>query len=538
MRSVSTPGESSRVQRAFVEESYSWNTHALITRAALQNVDIQALQDAVAVVSLSDFVRAAPGDILDVAHWYWDWLESQGGAPVPRERISPPASEADFVRLIQLNPTVGFPHVRLLQPHEVSLDARHDPSRNGPPGSLYVDTASGSQLSVRDVLQTFSDEPDWGMDQDLFVLDGQRYGRAPFGVRTGSSSQGPFHMGFFHENRFLYFVLPALRRSFVEVRCRLFFALAGIAFRQGVDYWGWRFAAWAMHYLQDLTQPYHARAFPLSLRSVARHLFNADIYGGVRGFINDVLKSRHLIFEAFVHFLLNESVKRGTFSELQEALAGSDTDVDSRHGRDTGGRSTSKIPPNPPLLRREHELPLIVRRGSASDPLSLRGGSASDLASSQGEPTLQEQHESSFLAHEAIASYPPFLKGGRGDFPCGRTKLHVPWAEGSLYEALHGRSLAQALRLCSRRAAHLAPRVDRTLAELFGDPSISEAELFLSAEDGARIGSKFHGVIERHPDTFRRFVSLVCQCLDVAGAVTRYAVIAERMENCANERCI
>lgn len=38
--------------------------------------------------------------------------------------------------------------------------------------------------------------------------------------------------------------------------------LARRAFASGHDYWGWRFAGWAMHYVQDLTQPFHASILP------------------------------------------------------------------------------------------------------------------------------------------------------------------------------------------------------------------------------------------------------------------------------------
>ncbi len=119
----------------------------------------------------------------------------------------------------------------------------------------------GETVSPSQVFATFSDEPDWGMDQNLYPIREYGYGPAPFGAETGKSSQAPFHMAFLHENPIVTALVPDLRRSFMEQRIRVSFALARTAFAHRVDYWGWRFAAWAAHYLQDLTQPYHARPF-------------------------------------------------------------------------------------------------------------------------------------------------------------------------------------------------------------------------------------------------------------------------------------
>lgn len=542
MRTVSTQGERSSMEVNIPGRRFSWNTHALITRAALKGAAIQAPEHSVAVVSLSDFVGAAQKDILEVVQWYWDRVEHESGTlpPAPKVKTSPPASEADFVRLIQINPRAGFSYVRLLQPQEVSLDAQHDPSRDGPPGALYVETAFGSQLPARDVLFTFSDEPDWGMDQDLFAQQGQRYGRAPFGIGTGSICQGPFHMAFFHESRLLYLILPALTRSFLEVRCKVFFAFAAIAFQVGMDYWGWRFAAWAMHYLQDVTQPYHARAFPLSLSSVARGLFSSHISTGLGRLIYDMLKWHHLFFEAFVHFLLNEGVKKGTFSELSEALACSEDGVDSGHGCGMGCRPTHKIPPTPPLLRGERDSPLPVHgndlpdipslQGERESPLSVHGHDASDL------PSLQRKRKSPLFAHGDDASCPPFLKGGRGDFLSERKKPRMPCLNVKSHDGLRDQSLAQVIRLCSCKPARLAPQVDRTLVELFGDLSLAGAQLFLGVEDPPGIERKFHEATRLHPDTFRRFVSLVCQYLAETGEVTRYALVTALAQCRTTER--
>jgi hypothetical protein len=204
----------------------------------------------------------------------------------------------------------------------MSSSAGHNPSREGPPGNAYVDTVVGESLPAREILATFSDEPDWGMDQDLFTVDGYNYGRAPLGFATGMSSQAPFHMAFLHEGPIMRPIVSRLVTSFVEERVRLFLALAQLASDKRIDYWAWRFAAWAMHYLQDLTQPYHARALPAPLLpAVLRSLLRPGFHR-VAMLNKDYLRNRHLVFEAAVHFVLNDAVKNRVNHPFLLALAG------------------------------------------------------------------------------------------------------------------------------------------------------------------------------------------------------------------------
>jgi hypothetical protein len=123
---------------------------------------------------------------------------------------------------------------------------------------------------VLDVVATASDEPDHGLDVGLWEDSGTPYGRRygfgrqPFGGNPAIefASQAPFHVGFFHESAIVYQAAPFLRRTYAEYRIHLWRALANRAFASGHPYWGWRFAGWALHYVQDLTQPYHASVLP------------------------------------------------------------------------------------------------------------------------------------------------------------------------------------------------------------------------------------------------------------------------------------
>jgi hypothetical protein len=160
------------------------------------------------------------------------------------------------------------------------------------------------------------------MDQDLFTVEGYNYGPSPYGGDTGMSSQAPFHMAFLYESPIFAALVPRLRKSFMEERVRVFLALAQLAFAKGIAYWGWRFSSWAMHYLQDLTQPYHARALPFSLLKIIRRAQWAGNWRAFAAANRNLLRNRHVLFEAVTHFLLNDAVKRYSTHPLLLSLAG------------------------------------------------------------------------------------------------------------------------------------------------------------------------------------------------------------------------
>jgi len=305
----------------------SWNTHALITRAALSIVDAPRLDDSIPVIALETFLSTAKKPLREVLKWYYKLLDRKvQGAAAKRSAISEIPKEiltsSDFLAALKLNVNCPLQYVRVLRPDEISPDAPHDPYRGGAPGGMYVETGPEVGIQAREILCTFSDEPDWGMDQDLFSDAQDDYGSCPFGPEGGPSSQAPFHMAFLHENSLVMALRPSLGRSFMGERIQLFFALAVLAMESGTDYWGWRFAAWAMHYLQDITQPYHARPFPAAgLPLLVRFILHPNPRRFAAKNAN-YLKNRHILFESAVHFLLNEAVKKRDDHPFLRYLAG------------------------------------------------------------------------------------------------------------------------------------------------------------------------------------------------------------------------
>lgn len=113
----------------------------------------------------------------------------------------------------------------------------------------YVDEEIGGKVKASDILIKYSDEPDWDLDTNL-ELDKMQ-------ALTGGS-QGYRHM---------YFSVfcGLLKAGVAPQRANHFFEMAKIAFKKGDYYWGFRFAARAIHYLEDLSQPYHTYPAPLDV---------------------------------------------------------------------------------------------------------------------------------------------------------------------------------------------------------------------------------------------------------------------------------
>jgi hypothetical protein len=133
----------------------------------------------------------------------------------------------------------------------------------------YLALQPGEAVSALQVLSSAADEPDYGHDINLFSDNpgesgGQyNFGPQPFGdARFEYSSQAPFHIGYYHEPELVFQAAPYLRRTLPHWRIYQYTGLARLALESGHDYWGYRFLGWALHYMQDLTQPYHAKTVP------------------------------------------------------------------------------------------------------------------------------------------------------------------------------------------------------------------------------------------------------------------------------------
>lgn len=128
----------------------------------------------------------------------------------------------------------------------------------------------GAPVSLRAVLARYSDEPDWAMDQDLFAQypdlwkDDYLYMGGGGGFQSRAFRHLYFARGYFRPpvppSREPVPVAATLGES--PERARVFFDKSREAFGHGHPYWGARFLAWALHYLEDMTMPFHAAQVP------------------------------------------------------------------------------------------------------------------------------------------------------------------------------------------------------------------------------------------------------------------------------------
>lgn len=224
------------------------------------------------------------------------------------------------------NPVVGSP---------MAAGAVNTLADTGGASSKFLAVKAGDAIPALTALATATDEPDYGLDINLWSDSlsswGASYGFGPqpFGNPALSfATQAPFHMGFMHENSLLYLAAPFIKRSYPLLRCHQFSTLAALAFRTGHSYWGWRFAGISLHYLQDLTQPFHATLAP-GESTVKLLATNALAMAGLPRMKNDLvvlLSNRHLVVEKYVTELLQRAATRQQESELEKALHNMDKD--------------------------------------------------------------------------------------------------------------------------------------------------------------------------------------------------------------------
>lgn len=263
----------------------AWSNHALCTWPALEVLPGISGHPPVAVETLESFLQAEGPAIARLLQEEEAWARRSVPTYPPRpdalafDHANAPPDELlrRFVAAVRINPGSKLPPFLQLRPGQDpagrprlgQADITTLTTQESSKSEAFVALRAGEPVTVIDVIATASDEPDYGMDIGLWsdngTAHGARYGfgKQPFGnPGLEFATQAPMHMSFFHEAGIVYKAAPFLKRTYPEYRIHLWRALAAHALRSGHPYWGWRFAGWALHYLQDLTQPYHARVLP------------------------------------------------------------------------------------------------------------------------------------------------------------------------------------------------------------------------------------------------------------------------------------
>lgn len=273
----------------FTPSAQAWEAHFLLTYAALNNMPEISHKPDISAETLVSFLQKEGGGLVQLLRDNEKWAVQNipGYAPLPfnlrfiGEAYDNATLEKQFLKSLRVNPDLTFPlylqfppgvahriHNPLATSAVMMTQLTTEPSiRIANPPLEQINP--GEKVSPLEIITSAADEPDYGMDvgvwQDNNTAYGNIYdfGKQPFGnAKVFYSSQAPFHMGFYYESPVLYAAAPFLKKSYAEYRIHTYLALSRYAFDNGHPYWGYRFLGWAIHYTQDLAQPYHATAVP------------------------------------------------------------------------------------------------------------------------------------------------------------------------------------------------------------------------------------------------------------------------------------
>jgi hypothetical protein len=305
------------------ENLFAWSEHPLLVKPALKDHPVWKTTAKVEAKNLKTFLILLEKEIEVFLAQQEKWSNENlpNYTPMPEKLLFRATGNPDdillrFYSAIRINPNVKIPlYLHLLPNENAGKREIADPNKittlediGSMMHTTYVWIKEGEEVVPFDVLATANDEPDYGFDLGLFEDNnteyGKRYGfgKQPFGnPNLEYSSQAPFHMGFFHEAGILYKFGPFLKHTYIDYRIFLYKALSEFAFEHNQPYWGWRFMGWGMHYVGDVSMPYHMK--PLPGVSTSRMLWiNAkSIIGASKARDNavQIVSNRHTVFEEF-----------------------------------------------------------------------------------------------------------------------------------------------------------------------------------------------------------------------------------------------
>ena len=330
----------------------AWSNHSLVTYRAFEPMPEVAQAAPVAAEPLEAFLKAQEAPIADLLARQEQWARTHMPQYAPRAetlvfKADPSRSDAErrkaFLQGLRISPLSRLalyvqadprttPNPAPLLAHEAVsfLPKQTDDTR------LFVAVAPQERVAPLAVLASASDEPDYGLDINLWLDSpsdwGKTYGfgNLPFGnPALYYATQAPFHMGFYHQDWLIYKAAPFIQRTYPLMRIQQYTSLAALAFRTGHAYWGWRFSGLALHYIQDLTQPYHADLAPgdSTVGLISANIMAMAGFPGRRDDLVVLLSNRHLVLEKFQNESMVESAKGSKESSMESALGRMELDA-------------------------------------------------------------------------------------------------------------------------------------------------------------------------------------------------------------------
>lgn len=312
-------------------QAWSWSNHTLVSEQLLNSMPEVSSADLVKVETLQSFLLANEGDLVGFLQSQEAWMEENlwHYAPRPSALAFTATGNADdirdrFVRAIRINPNAKLSlYLQLLPGDEragLASITPDDVSVFKDKDYLYkvqlVQLKEGELVSPLDVATSANDEPDHGLDIGLFTDSNTDYGleygfgTQPFGnPNLEYGTQAPFHMGFYHESSIVYALGGFLERTYPEYRIQLYKQLAEFAFKNGHDYWGWRFMGWGLHYLGDFSNPYHITPLPGNDTVDTLWVGLQDLGGYSQAKTDSIqlVSNRHTALEDFQSLVMNQA---------------------------------------------------------------------------------------------------------------------------------------------------------------------------------------------------------------------------------------
>ncbi len=314
---------------------YPWQHHPIFTKLVVETMPEVKDASPVPAEPLEQFLIAEGQNIAQALTNIENWAKKNITmyAPCPPDLLFSPTNDTTEIRTrffnaIRINPNTKTPLYYVgfaSNPPEGKplLDVKDVCILNNTKEFevfCFVKLNNGETVSPINIVASAVNEPDYGMDTGLFSDNQTEFGAIygfgvqPFGnPNLDFGSQAPFHMGFYHENPIITFFASFLKQSYVEYRIYLYKELSKLAFATGHDYWGWRFMGWGLHYLGDLSMPYHTTALPGYSTLRMLWIYFLDILGWSTPKNNAVQLSsnRHLAIETLMGTLYLNAVRDG-----------------------------------------------------------------------------------------------------------------------------------------------------------------------------------------------------------------------------------
>jgi hypothetical protein len=310
--------------------AFAWTDHTKLSYIIF--ADDPNVKETVPAESLDSFIEKEKHGLSQVLTAEEQWLRTNLPyyAPLPDSlRFSETQKGAklhhSFIRAIRINPVIPIALYKRI-PDGGKADPGHQIvsfDKVALPFLLFLKLENlqieiikpGERMSALSVLATAADEPDYGLDIGLYMDSktafgsGYGFGDQPFGnPGLAYATQAPFHMGFYHESPIISLAAPFTKKSGSEYRFNLFSALSSYAFHSGHPYWGYRFAGWALHYLQDSGVVYHERMLPgVSTFAAVKSAALGDKKTQA-AFLNEV-SNKHYLYEDYAFYALTDLAK-------------------------------------------------------------------------------------------------------------------------------------------------------------------------------------------------------------------------------------